>query len=225
MLRRDLLRFVRMDADAGVRSSRIDRRMVARNLIFRGRAGADGEQSRDARSAGAFEHGFAIVRELGKSMCAWESMSSMIAEGDRCVLEARANFHIFQEARQNRAAFRSDSCGDDHAVGFDTAQFARSEIRNHRHFAADQFFRLVKLGDAGADLAHFRADIDGEFQQFVGARDAFGGLNLPDAHFDLGEVLNADFFRGCGRRGGSSSGSWVHLRALAAGCRCSGRLL
>ena len=72
------------------------------------------------------------------------------------LLEAGSNFHIFQEACQDRSSFRADRRGDDHAVGFDTAKFTWSEIRNYGDFAADQFFRFVKLGDAGADLANFR---------------------------------------------------------------------
>ena len=34
------------------------------------------------------------------------------------------------------------------------------------------------------------------FEQLVRADDAFGGLNLADAHFDFGEILDADFFAG-----------------------------
>src|ERR1700693_275717 len=117
------------------------------------------------------------------------------------LLEARSNFHLFQETCQNRSAFWTDTRGNDHAVGFDTAKFAWSQIRNYGDFATDQFFRLVKLGDASADLANFRSDIHGEFEQFVRTGDAFGGLDFAYAHLDFGKVFNADFFRGCGCRG------------------------
>ena len=122
---------------------------------------------------------------------------------ERHLFQACADFHVFGKAGEDGAAFGADGGGDDHAVGFDAAKFARSEIDDDGDFAADQFFRFVELRDAGADLADFRADVHGELQEFVGADDALGGLDLADAHFDFGEILDADFFAGggCGGRG------------------------
>src|SRR5713101_849812 len=112
------------------------------------------------------------------------------------LLQAGADFDVFVgEAGEDGAAFGADRGGYDHAVGLDAAKLAGREVHDDGDFAADQFFRLVELGDAGANLANLGADIDGELQQFVRADDAFGGLDLPDAHLDLGEVLDADFFR------------------------------
>src|SRR5579863_10271121 len=81
----------------------------------------------------------------------------------RCIvplLKTGADFYVFGEAGQDRATFRADGGGDDHAVGFDAAKFARSEIGDDGDFPADERFRLVILGDAGADLADFGADVD-----------------------------------------------------------------
>src|SRR6266699_1329955 len=111
------------------------------------------------------------------------------------LLQARTNFDVFVKAGEDGAAFGADGSGDDHAVGFDAAKFARRQIRDHGDLAPDQFFRLVVLRDAGANLANFRADVHSQLQQFVSADDALGGFDLPDAHFDLGEILNADFLR------------------------------
>src|SRR6266853_271357 len=151
----------------------------------------------------------------GKSMCACESISS-ISEICRVralphrkyLLQAGADFDVFVgEAGEHGAAFGADGSGDDHAVGFNAAKFARREIDDDGDFAADQFLRLVELGDTGANLANFGADIAGQLQQFVRADDAFGGLDLADAHLDFVEVLNADFFPCDGRRGSSSATS------------------
>src|SRR5260370_3958427 len=162
----------------------------------------------------------------GKSMCACESISSISeilpsrsaaccaptniesksawqgVAAPQSLLESCADFDVFVgEASEDRAAFGADGGGDDHAVGFDAAKLARREIDDHGDFAADQFFWLIELRDAGANLANLRADIDGELKQLVRADDALGGLNLPDAHLHFGKVLNADLFRG-GRRSG-----------------------
>src|SRR6266436_9959884 len=89
----------------------------------------------------------------GKSMCACESISSM---GGNCdcsatvgaryivpLLQAGADFDVFVgEAGEDGAAFGADGGGDDHAVRFHTAEFARREIHDDRDFAADQLFRF-----------------------------------------------------------------------------------
>src|SRR5262249_5429713 len=109
--------------------------------------------------------------------------------------EAGADFDVFVgEAGQYGAAVGADRSGDDHAVGFDAAEFAGREVDHHGDFAADEFFRLVELGDASADLADFGADVDGELKQLVGADNALRGFDLADAHFDFGEVVDGDFF-------------------------------
>src|SRR5260370_18401084 len=129
----------------------------------------------------------------GKSMCACESISS-ISEMCRVrapphgkyLLQAGADFDVFVgEAGEDGAAFGADGSGDDHAVGFDAAKFARREIDDDGDFAADQFLRLVELGHTASTLANFVADIDVQLQQFVLASDAFGGLDpaRPPLHF------------------------------------------
>src|SRR5260370_1294415 len=113
------------------------------------------------------------------------------------LLESCADFDVFVgEASEDRAAFGADGSGDDHAVGFDATEVARREINDYGDLSADQFFRLVELGNAGANLANLRADIDGELQQFVRADDALGGLNLSDPHLHFAKLLNAVLFRG-----------------------------
>src|SRR5882724_904489 len=164
----------------------------------------------------------------GKSMCACESINSIewsvpsaATVGARYIvplLQSGADFDVFVgEAGEDGAAFGADGSGDDHAVGFDAAKFARREVDDDGDFAADQFLRLVELGDTGANLANFGADIHGQLQQFVCADDAFGGLDLPNAHLDFGKVLDPDFFR-CGRSGGSNSAtSGRRARGLGRG--------
>src|SRR4029077_20978996 len=129
-------------------------------------------------------------------------------------LQAGADFDVFiGETGQDGAAFRADGGSDNHAVGFDAAEFARGEVDDDGDFAADQFFRFVELRDAGANLANLGADIHCEVQQFVRADDAFGGLDLADAHLDFSEVLDADFLRY--GRGGRSGGSSATSRGRA----------
>src|SRR5580698_3166365 len=125
------------------------------------------------------------------------------------LFQAGADFDVFGEAGEDGAAFGADAGGDDHAVGFDAAEFARGEVGDDDDFAVDQFFWLVELRDAGADLADFGADVDGELEQFVGADDALGGFDLADAHLDFDEIVDTDtlhaFGRGC-RTCGSGGG-------------------
>ena len=45
------------------------------------------------------------------------------------------------------------------------------------------------------NLPDFIADIDLQLQQPVGARHAFGGFHLADAHFDLRKILDSNFCR------------------------------
>jgi hypothetical protein len=42
------------------------------------------------------------------------------------LLQASADFYVFEKARQDGAAFWAHGGGDDHAVRFDAAKFARS---------------------------------------------------------------------------------------------------
>src|SRR5947209_6402306 len=80
------------------------------------------------------------------------------------LLEPGAYFYVFGEGGQDWAAFGADAGGYDHAVGFDAAKFARREVDDDHDFAADKGFGLVVLGDAGADLADFGADVYGELK-------------------------------------------------------------
>src|SRR5260370_12651880 len=157
----------------------------------------------------------------GTSMCGCESISSIAevllsrgaaccAPTKKCLLQAGADFDVFVgEAGEDRAAFGAHGGGDDHAIGFHAAEFARREINDHGDFTANQFFRFVVLRDAGANLPNLGTDVHGELQQLVRAHNAFGGLDLADAHLDFSEVLDADFFGfgwGC-RSGGSTTSS------------------
>src|SRR6516162_10844064 len=103
-----------------------------------------------------------------------------------------SHFDVFVEAGQDRAAFRADRRGDDHAVRLDAAQFAGSQIRNHGNLAADELLRLVVLRYASADLANFGANVHGELQEFVRADDALGRLDMAHAHFDFREIVDPD---------------------------------
>src|SRR5205807_212529 len=117
----------------------------------------------------------------GKSMCACESISSMcdlvaqtLLSVRRAVkriaqvrvpvlLQAGADFYVFVgEACKDGTAIRADRCGDNHAVGLHSPQLARREIHNHGDFAPDQFFWLVILRNARANLPDLRADVHGE---------------------------------------------------------------
>src|SRR5580704_7979758 len=135
------------------------------------------------------------------------------------LFQAGADFDVFGEGGEDGAAFGADAGGDDHAVGFDAAEFARGEVGDDDDFAVDQFFGLVELCDAGADLADLGADVYGELEQFVGADDALGGFDLADTHFDFGEIFDADalhaFGCGCCSRGASRCGCGC--------CRCGWR--
>jgi hypothetical protein len=102
---------------------------------------------------------------------------------------------------KNWTAFGADRGSDDHAIRFDAAKFTRCEIGDDGDFAADERFRLVILRNTGANLANFRSDVHGKLEQLVGANDAFGRFDLPHAHFDFGEILNADFFADRSRGG------------------------
>src|SRR5438876_4812079 len=169
----------------------------------------------------------------GKSMCAWESISSIGSMPDSAatvrardivtLLQSCADFDVFVgEAGEDRAAFRADGGRYDHAVGFYASKLARREIDHNSDFAADQFFGFVILRDAGANLANLRANIHGKLQQFVRANNAFGGFDLPDAHLNFCKVLDPYFFCS-GRRSGCSrtaSGRRARWR-----CRSDGRRL
>src|SRR5437879_581590 len=105
----------------------------------------------------------------GKSMWACESMSSIRWTG---LLQARADFDVFiGEAGEDWTAFRADGSGDNHAVGFHSAKFARREIDDHGDLAPDEFFRIVVLRDTGDNLANICRDIDDGLEEMVDAQD------------------------------------------------------
>src|SRR5258708_5508512 len=165
----------------------------------------------------------AMTAEMGAASCATTEKECCFAQCDRSPsFQSRADFDVFVgEAGEDGSAFGAYRGGDDHAVGFDAAEFAGRKINDHGDFAADQLVGLIVLGDASANLANLGANVDCELQQLVRADDALGGLDLADAHLDFSEVLNADLFR-CGRSGGSSSApsSWGAYRR---GSRCRNR--
>src|SRR6476661_8651844 len=131
----------------------------------------------------------------------WKTWSSLIAytwlpgapHAALALLEAGADLDVFGEAGQDWAAFRADTGSYDHAVGFDAAELARGEVHNHDDSATDERFRLVILGDPGADLADFGANVDGELEKLIGADDAFGGFHLAYPHFDFRKILDGYF--------------------------------
>src|SRR5260370_11669442 len=113
------------------------------------------------------------------------------------LLQTGADFDVFVgETGEDGSAFGAYRGGHDHAIGFHATEFAGREVDHDGDFAADQFFRLVVLRDAGANLANLGADVNGELQQLVRANHAFGGLYLPNSHLAFAEVLHSDFF-GC----------------------------
>ena len=163
MLRSDLFGFVGMNADAGVNPVVIFGVRKGGIEFFGAGSGADGQQGGDAGMRERAEHGFAVVRELREiDVGVGVDEFHFLRLVQLSLFQARADFHVFQETGENGAAFGADRSRDDHSVRFDAAKFARSEIGDHGYFAADQFFRLVVLRDAGADLADFRADVHGE---------------------------------------------------------------
>ena len=82
--------------------------------------------------------------------------------------------------------------GEQHAVGFQAAHLAGSEVGDDGDALSDQFFRRVELGDAGENLAAFGSEVDFEAEEFVGFWDALGDDDLRDAEVDLCEVVDGD---------------------------------
>src|SRR5580704_5929677 len=123
----------------------------------------------------------------------WQWESIMLAWGGS--LQASSYRNIFEKSGQHGlAAF--ERRGHDHAVGFDSAQFSRLEIRNDYHLAADHLLRLVRFGDAGDDGPRlFFADVHLHVQKFVGAFHAFGAHYLADAQVHFHKIIDRDF--GC----------------------------
>ena len=78
------------------------------------------------------------------------------------------------------------------------------EVGDDGDGAADEFFGLVPLGDAGKDLALFVTEIDFEAEELVGFGDALGDEDAGDAEVDLDEVVDGDL--GCGFGHGRSGG-------------------
>ena len=154
MLRRDFFGFVRVNTNARVNPIVLFGERDSGVEFFWPRPGANSEQSTNAGVAGALEHGFAIVSELRKidvhvgvdEVHEYEKAEFPAPQGARSIvtlLQSRAHFHVFGEARQNRAAFRADGGGDDHTVRFDAAEFARREIGDDGNFSADERIRFV----------------------------------------------------------------------------------
>ena len=105
--------------------------------------------------------------------------------------------------------------GEQHAVGFQAAHLAGSEVGDDGDALSDEFFRGVELGDAGEDLAAFGAEVDFEAEELVGLGDALGDDDLRDAEIDLGEVVDGDC-RGCQVRGSRFEVRRAERRRLAA---------
>jgi len=119
----------------------------------------------------------------------------------RVLFEAGAGGNVFAEGGQDGlAAFFAR--GEKHAVGFQTAHFARGEVGNDHDLAADQVLGCVPLGDAGEDLTLFVAEVDFEAEELVGFRDALSYENLGYAELDFDEVVDGDLRTGIGGAGG-----------------------
>src|SRR5579871_1858394 len=95
-------------------------------------------------------------------MCAWESISNAETSGamlganhtkskTSVLFEARSERYFFKESGEDWVAIGQRG-GQQHAVRFKTAHFARSQIGDDDDLAADQFFRLIVLRDAGKNL-------------------------------------------------------------------------
>src|SRR5579863_690354 len=115
------------------------------------------------------------------------------------LLQPCPNRHILEKACQYWLS-ALQRCGHDHAIGLQSAQFARSEVGDDDHFAADQRFGRVGFGDSGQDLPHFGADVDLKPQELVGLGHALGDLHHADPQLDLREVVDGDLLADSGRR-------------------------
>src|ERR1700736_5667127 len=167
------------------------------------------------------------------SRWACESMSTGICGA--ALFEARAHLHLFEESGENRLAVFADGCGDDHAIGFEAAKFAWSEVGDDDDFAANEGFRLVGFGYACEDLTLFVAEIYFETKKLVGPGDPLGNHDLCDAEFDFAEVVDGDGLSlrsstgcclgGCGSaRALFADGCWLGARLLRDGrCYLCGR--
>src|SRR5258707_12128137 len=95
------------------------------------------------------------------------------------LLQSRADFDVFVgESCEHGAPFGADGGSDNHAVRFHAAQFSWREVHNDGDFSADQFFRFVKLREAGANLRNLRANAPGKLQQLIYADDTLSRLAL-----------------------------------------------
>ena len=137
----------------------------------------------------------------GRSRSLWDDNQKGKGNGrSRAVaglLEAGAVGDVFGEGGEDGfAAFFAG--GEEHAVGFEAAHLAGSEVGDDGDAAADELFGGVVLGDAGEDLAGLVAEVDFEAEELVGFGDALGDDDLGDAEVDFEEVVDGD---GGGLRG------------------------
>ena len=92
------------------------------------------------------------------NQCARESRSVPFVVVVSCkkLFQPGAHFYIFRKSRQHRTTFRPDRSRHDHSVRLHPAQLAWREVSHHHHFASNQFFRFIELGNPCADLANLR---------------------------------------------------------------------
>src|SRR6202043_2057425 len=67
------------------------------------------------------------------------------------------------------------------------------------------FLGPVELGDSGAYLAGFAANVHLQFQQLFRTWNRFGGQDGAGAQIDLGKVIDRDFFGARGSRLGTEN--------------------
>lgn len=181
-------RFVRMDSGTGVNPAEFFSEGDGGIELIGTLADADGEESVYSGFASAGEHRVAVLiklREINVSVGIDQIHSAEL-------FQPRANRHVFEETCEDGLALGPNGGGDDHAVGFNAAQFSRREVHNDYYFASDKLFGFVRGGDAGDDLAYFCADIYGELQNFVRALNAFSGFHFADAQFNFQEILDGN---------------------------------
>ena len=176
--------------------------------IRRAVAGADGHHALHARRAGAFDGLVAIGVEFG------------IVQVDVGIaptsLQPRPDRNVFQEARQHRLAAVHRS-GHDHAVRFDAFQFARLQIGDDHHFAADQVCSGVYASAMPATMVR---GCPSPISTFIcislsGILDWLRGQYLAHAQIHFQEIVDSDFRRPF--RGGRGFGFLTHQHLLRRG--------
>src|SRR5208282_6834517 len=174
-----------IDASAGVQpghaGAAVELAAEVERLVHLCRAFADANRkhSADASLISAGEHGravfgVALAVEMGVRIDQqvmeppeWSKLRNWATARPRHrrlkpglgLLQPSADGYFFEESSEHRGAV-GQGCSQQHAVRFEAAHLARSQIGDDDDFAPDQLFRLVVLRDASENLALFIAKVD-----------------------------------------------------------------